>query len=193
MTLPFYLYLFQPIVFVELYNWIILMGWTAIWLLLTAIAFFWLQTPGTRRTWWQYLALLLMGVVSVWSFVVAYNSYQRLLYLYSLLPAHGGPVIFMVLRQQSLAAIQSSQWQFALAISLLVLLIIGAAWRLQRAFIRKLDLAPGKYYGRRAISIFLAAIGICGLAIGIFLITKLYPPLIYGPQISPYLSSKQRS
>lgn len=187
MTLPFYVYLFQNFIFPELYNWVILTGWTAIWLILTATAFFLLQTPHTRKAWWQYLALLVVGAVGVWTFVVAYNGYQRLLYLYSLLPLHGVYLALKLYRTPYQAAIQSCQWQFALAASVLVLLIVGAGWRLWRAFTRKLDLAPGKYYGRLRISLALAAIGLCGLAVGIFLITHLYWHLIYDPQMDPFL------
>lgn len=179
LTSPFYVYLFQPFIFIELYDWVILTGWTAIWLMLAAIAFFLLQTPRTKKAWWQYLALLLVGAVGIWSLVVAYNGYQRWLYLNLRLPAHGGPVIFMLLSQAELATIQSYQWQFAPAASALVFLLGCATWKLQRAFTRKLDLAPGKYYGRLLMSIVLSIIGLCGLTVGIFLSNIFYSPLTF--------------
>ncbi len=187
MTLPSYVYLFQSFILEELYDWVILTGWTAIWLLLATLAFFLLQTPYDRKVWWQNLALLLVGAVGIWTFVVACNGYQRLLYLYSRLPAHGIELGLKVLKIPYQAAIQTCQWQFALAASVLVLLIVGAAWRVRRAFRIKLDLAPGKYTGRLVMSLFLAAIGLCGLAGGIFLIIKLYLPLINAPQWDPFL------
>lgn len=185
-TLPFYVYLFQPNILEELYNWVILTGWTAIWLLLAALAFFLLQTPYDRKVWRQNLALLLVGAVGIWTFVVAYNGYQRLLYLYSRLPQHGVGFAVKLYRIPYQAAIHTCQWQFALAASVLVLLIVGTAWRLRQAFSRKLDLAPGKYTGRFVMSLAFAAIGLGGLAVGVFLITLLYLPLIYNPQALPY-------
>ena len=187
MTSPFYIYLFEPLVLIELYNWAVLTGWAAIWLVLAAIAFFLPQTPHTRKAWWQYLALLLAGAIGIWSFVVAYSGYQRWLYLLSQLPQHGVGFALRFYRIPYQAAIQTCQWQFALAASMLVLLIVGAGWRLQRAFTRKLDLAPGKYYGRLVMSLIPIGIGLCGLAVGIVLIRQLYWPLINDPQMAPFL------
>lgn len=179
-TSPFYDFLLQPGFFTALYDWVILTGWMAIYLFLAALAF--LLTPRRRKRWWQYLALLPVGALSIWTFVIAYNDYQSWLYLNSRLPEHGGPFIFMLLSQMELATIQSYQWQFALAASVLVFLLGCAAWRLQRAFTRKLDLAPGKYYGRLVMSIVLSVIGLCGLSVGIFLISIFYSSLAYALQ-----------
>lgn len=115
--------------------WIIITSWATILLLLAVLAFFLLGTSRRKSAWWQYLALLLVGGIGLYSIVVVYNGYQQWSYSYTLLPAHGGPVIFQMLQTRPvyLAAIQSCQNQFALLTGILVVLLVIAIWQLLRA------------------------------------------------------------
>lgn len=106
MSLPFYVYLFQFLILPELYDWSMLTGWSATLLILSVIAFFSLRISA-RSAWWQYLALLFIGGLGLWSFMVAYNEYQQWLYLNSLLPLHGVFVAMKLIRTPYLAAIQT--------------------------------------------------------------------------------------
>ena len=182
--MSFLVFLFQPTILPELYDWIILTCWAAVLLLLAVLAFFLLGTSRTRRAWWQYLALLLLVGIGLWSLVVAYNSYQQWLHFNALLPMHGVYAALLDIRTSYLAVIQICQFQFALLTSILVLLLGVAGWQLLRACTKKAahTRLEDNRHGHLWMSGALLLIGLCCLALGVFLITKLYYPLIYTPQ-----------
>ncbi len=188
MSLPFYTYLFQFLILPELYIWSILSGWTAILLILSVIAFFFLRTRHAKKAWWQYIVLLLIGSLGVWSLIVAYNGYQQWLNFNAMLPEHGVFLGLKLIRTSYLAAIQRCQLQFALTASVLVLLIGVAGWRFLRVFAGKIDQARQASNGHiRLLTCFtLFVIGFYCLVLGVLLITKLYLPLIYAPQTLPF-------
>lgn len=121
----------------ELYDWIILTAWAAVLLLLAVLAFFLLGTSRERRAWWQYLALLLIGGLAIWSLAVAYNSYQQWLHFNALMPPHGVYAALKLIGNSYLTAIQVCQYQFALTASILILLLVVVGWQLLRAFTKK--------------------------------------------------------
>ena len=188
MSLPFYSYLFQFLTLPELYIWSILTGWTAILLILSVIAFFFLRTPHAKNVWWQYPALVLVGGLGLWSFMVAYNGYQQWLNFNILLPLHGVFLGLKLIRTPYLAAIQRCQLQFALTLGVLVLLIGAAGWQFLCVFTKKIGQA--RQMGNRSVHLLkcfiLFVTGLFCLALGVLLITKLYLPLIYAPQMLPF-------
>ena len=129
------LLLFWSGYFPELANWIILTGWAAILLLLAVLAFFLLRTSRRKSAWWQYLVLLPIGGVGLWSIVVIYNGYQQWTDFYEQLPAHGRGFVAELLKtqRQYLAATQTCENQFALLAGILVVLLGIAIWQLLRA------------------------------------------------------------
>lgn len=164
----------------ELFDWAALTGWTAIMLLL-CILFFAVFTPlHARKTWWQYLILLLMGGLAVWSIIIAYNSYQAWLNFNAGLPIHGVSAAFNQIRKAYLAAIQTCQFQFILTVSTLVLVLLAAIWQSGYVFARRRRTSDR--HRPLWVSIVLFALGLCSLALGVCLILQLYIPLIYAPQ-----------
>lgn len=168
----------------ELYDWIILTGWAAILLLLAVFAFFLMGISSARRAWLQYLVLLFIGGLGLWSLMVAYNSYQQWLHFNALMPPHGIYAAVKLIRIPYLTAIQVCQYQFALTASMLILLLVVVGWQLLHAFTKKATHAQlwNNRYGYLWISGLLLLIGLCCLACGVFLITKLSYPLIHIPQ-----------
>jgi len=181
--MPFLPFLFQPVVFQGLSNWIILTGWAAVLLLLTVLTFFLLETSRGRDTWWQYLALLFIAGLGVWSMVVVYNSYQQMLHFYAQLPLHGFNSAFIHMRTAYLAALRACQFQFALLASILVILLGVAGCQLLRTLTKKVAQArlEDNHHGYLWMSGVVLLIGLCCLAFGVFLITKLDVPF-YAPQ-----------
>ncbi|HVB20502.1 MAG TPA: hypothetical protein VNG51_00970 [Ktedonobacteraceae bacterium] len=188
MSLPFYSYLFQFLTLPELYIWSILTGWTAILLILSAIAFFFLRIPHARNAWWRYLVLLLIGGIGLWSFMVAYNGYQQWLNFNAQLPLHGVFLGLKLIRTPYLAAIQTCQLQFALTAGVLVLLIGVAGWQFLCVFTKKTSQArqADNRHVHLLTSYTLFVTGLCCLTLGVLLITKLYLSLIYAPQMLPF-------
>ena len=186
--MPFFVYVFQFPILSELYDWVMLTGWAAVLLILSVIAFFFVGTFFVRNAWWQYVVLLLMGGLGIWSLVVAYNSYQQWLSLNGRLPEHGVFVGLKVIRTQYLAAIQTCQFQFVLTTSVLIVLIGVAFWQLLRSFLKRPTLKHlvSNRRVRLWVSSIFIVIGLCCLIVGVLLITKLYLPLIYAPQINPF-------
>ena len=185
-TMSFLAFLFQPnLILPDLYDWIILAGWAAVLLLFAVLAFFFLGFSRARHIWWQYFALLLIGGLGVWSIVVAYNTYQQWLHFNAQLPLHGHGINLAVsrLRIPYLAAIQTCQIYFTLTASILVLLLGVAGWQLLRAYIKKAahTRLEANRHEHLWLNGLLLLIGICCLAVGVFLITKLDAP-VYAPQ-----------
>jgi hypothetical protein len=188
MSLPFYSYLFQFLILPELYIWSILTGWTAMLLILSIIAFFFLRTRHAKKEWWHYIALLLIGGPGIWSFIVAYNGYQHWLNFNALLPLHGVFLGLKLIRTPYLAAIQTCQLQFVLTASVLVLLIGAASWQFLCVFTKKVDQArqASNCHTYLLTCFTLFVIGFCCLVLGVLLIMKLYLPLIYAQQSLPF-------
>ncbi len=181
--MPFLSFLFQPVVFQELSNWIILTGWAAVLLLLTVLAFFFLGAARARSAWWQYLALLLIAGLGVWSIIVVYNSYQQMLHFYAHLPLHSFNLVSLHLKTPYLAALRACQFQFALLASILVLLLGVAVWQLLRTITKKADQGrlADNHHGYLWMSGAFLLIGLCCLAFSVLLITQ-FNTTFYAPQ-----------
>lgn len=181
--MPFYPFLFQNHILPELCDWIIFTGWAAVLLLLTVLAFFLPGISRAKSAWWQYLALLLIAGLGVWSIVVAYTGYQQWLHFHTLLRPHGLYAGFYFVRTPYLAVLRACQFQFALLASILIVLLGVAGWQLLRILINKVDRerAVDNHHGYLWMSSVLFVIGFCCLAVGVFLISKLNVPF-YAPQ-----------
>lgn len=184
----------QDIFFPELYNWIILTAWAAVLLILGAVAFSLLGISRTRNMWWQYFALVLIGGLGFWSLVIAYNSYHEWLQLkaslQAVLPQHGVTNAYLThaFGQTYYAAIQTSQLQFALITSALVILLCIAGWQFRRTFTKKAAQTQlmGKYQWGYWKSLFIFTTGLICLLLSIFLIIVFFQPLIRAPQMIPF-------
>lgn len=176
--------LFQHVILAELYAWVVLTGWSALLLIFAVISFFLLGISHTRKAWWQYTGLLLMGALGLWSLSVAYNGYQHWLSFNAQLPAHGLNTAFNRMRTPYLIAIQNCQFQFVLVMSLLMLLLCLAGWQIRGALFRRNtpDRLAGSQHIRVWANSIVFLIGLCCLGLSVFLLTKLFLPLVYAPQ-----------
>lgn len=175
---PFQFLFFDISPFWQLSHWVIITGWAAVLLLLAVLAFFLLGTSRRKNAWWQYLALLLVGGIGLYSIVVVYNGYQQWSYSNTLIPANSDPTRFLYFqaRPAYLAAIQSCQNQFALLTGILVVLLVIAIWQLLRACNSKDMQTRMKDNRHRSLwtSYILLVISFCCLAFNASLMVKYY-------------------